>query len=99
MRAAVVLALLLGACASAHWANDKGETATPEILAACNQQAWARARYEQPAAVPVQVVQKDRSGRVTTSWDQARFPQADAREQSFFNLCMRERGYDLSPAR
>jgi hypothetical protein len=28
-----------------------------------------------------------------------RFPQPDVQEQNFFNLCMREKGYDLMPTK
>jgi len=93
------LLALLGACASAEWVKD-GQTAEAPILAECSQQAWSRARYAQmsnPNSVPAQVVQQDRLGRATISSDPVRFPQADLQEQSFFNLCMRERGYDLVP--
>jgi hypothetical protein len=47
--------------------------------------------------IPAQVVQQDRSGRASTSSDSVRFPQADVQQQTYFNLCMKEKGYDLVP--
>jgi hypothetical protein len=47
--------------------------------------------------VPAQVVQQDKSGRATASSDSVRFPQSDVQEQTYFNLCMKERGYNLVP--
>jgi hypothetical protein len=93
--------VLLGACASEQWAKDSGEVATREIISECSQQAWARARYAQMSnpSVPAQVLQQDKSGRSTASYDSVRFPQPDVQEQNFFNLCMREKGYDLMPAK
>ncbi len=98
---ACALALLLGACATEQWAKDSGEIATREIISECSQQAWSRARYAQMSnpSVPVQVLQQDKAGRATATYDSVRFPQSDVQEQNFFNLCMREKGYDLVPTK
>lgn len=90
---------LLAACASAEWVNSGGQMADEPVLAQCSQQAWARAHREQMAnqGVPVPIVQRDKSGRSTVSSDSVRFPQSDVQEQTYFNLCMRESGYDLVP--
>ena len=92
------LLVLLGACASAEWVKN-GELADEPVLAQCSQQAWARAHREQMAnpGVPVQVLQQDKSGRSTVTSDSVRFPQADVQEQTYFNLCMKERGYEFVP--
>jgi hypothetical protein len=92
---------LLGACASTQWAKDGGETADPQVLSECSQQAWGRTQYAQMsgASVPVQAVQQGKSGLApTANSNSVRFPQSDVQEQMFFNLCMREKGYDLVPA-
>lgn len=93
------LLALLGACASAEWVNSAGQIADEPVLAQCSQQAWARVRSEQMAnpGVPVQVVQQDKSGQATASSDSVRFPQADVQEQTYFNLCMKAKGYDFVP--
>lgn len=79
--------------------NSAGQIADAPVVAQCSNQAWARVHREQMAnqGVPAQVVQQDKSGRATTSSDSVRFPQADVQEQTYFNLCMKERGYDLVP--
>lgn len=96
---ACALLALLGACASAEWVNNSGQIADAPVLAQCSQQAWARVQREQTAnqGIPAQVVQQDRSGRASTSSDSVRFPQADVQQQTYFNLCMKEKGYDLVP--
>ena len=93
------LLALLGACASEEWVSSGGQIADAPVLAQCSNQAWARVQREQTAnqGVPAQVVQQDKFGRATTSSDSVRFPQADVQQQTYFNLCMKERGYDLVP--
>ena len=91
---------LLGGCASGEWVKTSGELAGEPVLAQCSQQAWARAHQAQmssPSSVPAQVVQQDKAGRSTTTYDSVRVPQADVQEQTFFNLCMKELGYDYVP--
>jgi len=106
MRVILVLMVLglLTACAPMHWAKNGAEaTATQQILSACSQQAKLRARAEasfDPSYVPVQVLQTGKSGFPTWtngSWDQRPFADASWQEQSFFNLCMKENGYELVP--
>jgi hypothetical protein len=78
--------------------NSGGQMADEPVLAQCSQQAWARVQRERmgQSGVPTQVVQ-DKSGRAAVSSDSVRFPQADVQEQTYFNLCMKEQGYDLVP--
>jgi hypothetical protein len=93
------LLALLAACASAEWVNSGGQMADEPVLAQCSQQAWSRAHREQMAnpGIPVQVVQQGKPGQATVSSDSVRFPQSDVQEQTYFNLCMKEKGYDLIP--
>jgi hypothetical protein len=93
------LLALLAACASAEWVNTAGQIADAPVLAQCSQQAWARVQSEQmgKGGVPAQVLQQDRSGRAAVTSDSVRFPQSDVQEQTYFNLCMKEKGYDLIP--
>lgn len=93
------LLTLLAACASAEWVNNSGQIADEPVLAQCTQQAWARVQRERmgQGGVPAQVVQQDKSGRATTSSNSVPFPQADVQEQTYFNLCMKEKGYEYVP--
>ena len=93
------LLALLGACASEEWVSSGGQIADAPVLAQCSQQAWARVQSEQmgKGGVPAQVVQQDRSGRTAVTSDSVRFPQSDVQEQTYFNLCMKEKGYDFVP--
>lgn len=90
---AYALLVLLGACASTEWTNSGGQIADAPVLAQCEQQAWARVHHEQMAntASP-----QDKSGQATTAAS-ATLPQPDVQEQTYFNLCMKERGYGLVP--
>lgn len=91
---------LLGGCASGEWVKSSGELAGEPVLAQCSQQAGARTRQAQmsnPSSVPAQVAQQDKTRRPTTTYDPVRVPQADVQEQTFFNLCMKEQGYDYVP--
>jgi hypothetical protein len=96
---------LLGGCASGEWVKSSGELAGEPVLAQCSQQAWARSRHEQmtgaSAPVPGSVMQTTKSGQITTTTSitpgSTPFPQADVQEQTFFNLCMKELGYDYVP--
>jgi hypothetical protein len=110
MRAILVLMVLaacfglLNACAPMHWAKDGADaTATQQVLSACSGQAKLRAQAEasfDQTYVPMQVLQTGKSGFPTWingTWDQRRFPDASWQEQSFFNLCMKESGYELVP--
>jgi len=82
-----------------EWVDSAGQLADEPVLAQCSQQAWSRAQHARMSnpAVPAQVVQQDKSGRTSVTYDPVRFPQADVQEQNFFNMCMREKGYDLVP--
>jgi hypothetical protein len=93
------LLAVLGACATEEWVNSGGQIADAPVLAQCTQQAWARVQREQmgKTGVPAQVVQQDKSGRTAVSSDSVPIPQADVQEQTYFNLCMKERGYSLVP--
>jgi len=99
---ACVLQLALCACATEQWAKDGGEVADRKVLSECSQQSWARARYEQmayPTAVPTPIVQKNKAGTVFgVTFTPVPFPQQDLQEQTFFNLCMKDKGYALVPA-
>jgi hypothetical protein len=93
------LLALLGACASAEWVNDAGQIADEPVLAQCSQQAWARVQHEQmgKGGNPAQVLQQDKSGQAAVTSDTVRFPQSDVQQQTYFNLCMKEKGYDFVP--
>ena len=91
-----MLLVLLGACASAEWVNSSGQIADAPVLSQCSQQAWARVHREQMANTASAPGPQDKSGRTTTA-DSALLPQPDVQEQTYFNLCMKERGYDLIP--
>lgn len=90
------LLAMLGACASAEWVSNAGQIADAPVLAQCSQQAWARVRREQMANAASAPVPLDTSGRVSTL-DSAHLPQSDVQEQTYFNLCMKEKGYELVP--
>lgn len=92
--------VLLGGCASGEWVKNSGELADEPVLAQCTQQAWAKthqAQMSNPSSVPAQVVQQDKAGRSATTYNSVPFPQADVQEQTFFNLCMKELGYNYVP--
>jgi hypothetical protein len=86
--------LLLGACASAQWAKDSGEIADRQVLSECSQQAWGRAQYEavsSPTYVSAQSVSGARTGRTEVNSNQVPPMNTGIQEQTFFNLCMREK--------
>ena len=90
--------LILGACASAQWVKDR-EPATREILSECTQQSMARANAESLASgtyVGVQSV--GGTGRTEMARNQVPPPSTGIQEQTFFNLCMKKKGYELVPA-
>jgi len=89
-----VLLALLGACASAEWVKAGGEIADEPVLAQCSQQAWTRARSAQMSNTASPPVPEDASRRSTAT---SSFPQPDMQEQTLFNLCMKEQGYDYVP--
>jgi outer membrane biogenesis lipoprotein LolB len=95
----IALLALLAACASAEWVNSGGQMADEPVLTQCSQQAWARAHYEQmgKGGIPAQVIQRDKSGRAAVTSDSISLTQSDVQEQTYFNLCMKEKGYDLVP--
>ncbi|HXZ54383.1 MAG TPA: hypothetical protein VEH03_02875 [Burkholderiales bacterium] len=98
---APALALTLAACASTHWANDKGEIASQQIISECEHQASARAAAETLASgtyVSAQGGAGAKTGRTEVPWNQAPPPNTGIQEQTFFNLCMKQKGYDLTPA-
>ena len=95
---------LLNACAPMHWTKDGADaTARQQVLSACSLQARQRAQAEvsfDRSYMPAQVLQTGKSGFPTWSngtWDQQRFPDTRWEEQTFFNLCMKENGYELVP--
>ena len=91
-----ILLPLLGACASGEWVKAGGEIADEPVLAQCEQQAWARAQREQMSNAASAPVPQDTSGRPGSSAS-VRLPQSDVQQQTFFNLCMKEKGYDFVP--
>jgi hypothetical protein len=79
--------------------NSGGQMADEPTLSQCSQQAWSRAHQEQmgKGGIPAQVVQRDKSGRPVVTSDSVSLTQSDVQEQTYFNLCMKEKGYDLVP--
>jgi hypothetical protein len=93
--------LLLAACASEQWAKDSGEPATRQILSECTQQSMARASAEALSSgtyVGAQNVAGGSIGRTEMSRNQIPPPSTGIQEQTYFNLCMKEKGYNLVPA-
>jgi hypothetical protein len=76
-----VLLILLTACASGEWVKAGGELASEPVLIQCSQQAGARARSEQMSTASAPAPGSPQSGR----------------EQTFFNQCMTELGYNYVP--
>jgi len=90
--------LLLCACASEEWRKESGEVATREIISECTHQAMARASAEGLATgtyVGMQSNMGARAGRTEFPRDQSPPSNTGIQEQTFFNLCMREKGYNL----
>ena len=102
--AGLVLALaLLGACTPMEWTRSGADAATTESdLSACSRQAWMRAQsgafYGQSYLIEP-IVQRDRKGRPFVNWGTRPFPDPQVREQTLFNLCMRDRGYAYVPVK
>ena len=95
------LLAVLGGCAQAQWTNDRGEVATREVLSECSQQSMARADAQALAGgtyVSAQSNMGARTGRTEFPRTQVPPPNTGIQEQTFFNLCMKEKGYDLAPA-
>jgi hypothetical protein len=92
-----MLLVLLGACASGEWVKAGGEIADEPVLAQCTQQAWARAQREQMSNAASAPIPQDMSGRPGSSASSSMRPQSDVQQQTFFNLCMKEKGYDFVP--
>jgi len=96
---ACVVPIVLGACASEQWAKDNGEVADRKVVSECTQQSMARASFDRmayPTSVPTPVLQQNRAGTAATvTSNPVAFPQQGMQEQRFFNLCMKEKGYDL----
>ena len=93
--------LLLGACASEEWRKESGDVATRRVISECTHQAMARAHAEGLATgtyVGAQSNMGARTGRTEFPRDQGPPANTGIREQGLFNLCMKERGYDLVPA-
>jgi len=96
--AACALLALLGGCASAQWTNDRGETATRDVLSECTQRSMARASAEDLASgtyVSAPSGMGARTGRIEFPRSQVPPSNTGIQEQRFFNLCMKEKGYDL----
>ena len=74
---------LLGGCASGEWVKNSGELADEPVLAQCSQQASARTRQAQMST--------------PSSVPAQVVQQADVQEQTLFNLCMKELGYNYVP--
>jgi len=93
--------LLVGACASTQWMNDKGEAANQQIISECTYQAGARQSAEALAG-GTYVSAAGAPGAMTgrTEFPRSQVPPSNTgvQEQGFFNLCMRQKGYDLVPA-
>jgi len=95
-----VLLAFLGGCASAQWTDDRGEIATRETLSACSLQSMARASAEELGSGTYVAAQSNmgaRTGRTEFPRSQVPPPNTGIQEQTFFNLCMKEKGYDLAP--
>jgi hypothetical protein len=100
-KAVLACVVLLGACASEEWRKENGEAATQQVISECTQQAMARASAEALASgtyVGVPGGTGARTGRTELPRDQAPPSNTGIQEQTFFNLCMREKGYELVPA-
>jgi len=96
--AGYALLALLGGCASAQWTNDRGETATREVLSECTQRSMARASAEEFASgtyVSAPSAMGARTGRIEFPRSQVPPPNTGIQEQTFFNLCMKEKSYGL----
>ena len=95
------LLVLAGACASTQWANDKGETASQQIISECTYQASARQSAETTTGgtyISSQSNAGARTGRTEYPWSQVPPSSTGIQEQSYFNLCMKRNGYELVPA-
>ena len=80
--------------------NDRGEGATREVLSECSQKSMARADAEALASGTYLSAQGNlggRTGRTEFPRSQVPPPSTGIQEQTFFNLCMREKGYTLAP--
>ena len=89
---------MLCACAAEQWRNDRGEIATREILSECSQHSMARASAEEISGGTYLSAPSNmgtRTGRTEFPRSQVPPPNTGIQEQTFFNLCMREKGYDL----
>jgi hypothetical protein len=94
----VTLTALLAACANTHWANDKGEVAAQQTISDCSQRSMARASGEAVANgtyVSAQSNAGARTGRTEFPRNQVPAANTGIQEQTFFNMCMKEKGYDL----
>jgi hypothetical protein len=82
------LLALLAACASTHWANDKGEVATQQTISECSQQSMGRAGAE-AVANGTYVSAQSNAGAMTgrTEFPRNQVPPGNTgiQEQTFFN--------------
>jgi outer membrane murein-binding lipoprotein Lpp len=98
--AALVGALLLGGCASAQWTSEKGDAASQQVISECTFQASARQSVEALAGgtyVSTQSNAGAMTGRTEFPRNQVPPSSTGIQEQAFFNLCMRQKGYELVP--
>jgi hypothetical protein len=80
--------------------KESGELASRQVISECTQQAMARASAEALASgtyVGVPSGTGARTGRTELPRDQVPPSNTGIQEQTFFNLCMKEKGYDLVP--
>lgn len=103
MRPAVLCipAVLICACTSMNWANSAGETASQQVISECTYRAAAQTGADTLASgtyVSAQSNAGARTGRTEYPWNQTPPSNTGIQEQASFNLCMRERGYELVPA-
>jgi hypothetical protein len=94
------LTALLAGCANTHWANDKGEVAAQQTISDSSQRAMGRASAEAVANgtyVSAQSNAGARTGRTEFPRNQAPPANTGIQEQTFFNMCMKEKGYELVP--
>ncbi len=85
-----------------HWTKDGSDPAQMRSdISACDGKARMRAQsdaFMSPRYVYEPAVRRDASGRASVTWAQRNFPDQSLREQSLFELCMKDKGYRYEPA-
>jgi hypothetical protein len=99
---AVILALLCTSCAPLEWRKSGADAAaTARDVDECRDQARSRAQQEAPLfGMPrPPVVGMDTRGRIVTGQAGRYDTERALLEHDFMRICMRERGYELAPAK